>query len=98
MRKSKTNWVRLKIGAVNGPTSAHPETNIRHMVRGVVRHGLKRWPQTGARAAKVRRALAARAKMPWSAPRFKLYASENNRLDKPLALMQAATLKRHSIW
>ena len=27
-----------------------------------------------------------------------VYASEDNRLDKPLAHMQAATLKRHSTW
>ena len=71
MRKSETNWTRLKTSAVGGPTSAHPEADVRHIVRGVARHNLKRLPLAVARAAKVRRALAARTSSPWPSARFK---------------------------
>jgi uncharacterized protein (DUF4415 family) len=43
--KSKTNWARLKARAKSAaPTSEHPEADIRHIVRGVVRRGLQPLP------------------------------------------------------
>ena len=43
--KSKTDWARLKSGAVDAkPTAAHPETNVKQIVRGLVRKGLKPLP------------------------------------------------------
>ena len=39
--KSKTDWARLKAKEVAAvPTADHPEADIRHVVRGVVRRGL----------------------------------------------------------
>jgi uncharacterized protein (DUF4415 family) len=37
--KSKTDWARLKSGAASGTTD-HPEAQLSHIVRGVVRRGL----------------------------------------------------------
>jgi uncharacterized protein (DUF4415 family) len=43
--KSKTDWTCLKAGASNAkPTSAHPEADVKHIVRGLVRKGLKPLP------------------------------------------------------
>jgi len=43
--KSKTDWERLKSGAgEQKPTSEHPEANVNHIVRGLVRKGLKPLP------------------------------------------------------
>ena len=43
--KSKTDWVRLKSGAGDAkPTTEHPETTVEHIVRGLVRKGLKPLP------------------------------------------------------
>ena len=40
--KSKTDWVRLKSGAGDAkPTTEHPEAAVKHIVRGLVRKGLK---------------------------------------------------------
>ena len=40
--KSKTDWLRLKSGAGDAkPTTEHPETTVEHIVRGLVRKGLK---------------------------------------------------------
>ena len=40
--KSKTDWARLKARSTRiTPTVDHPEADIRHSVRGVVRRGLK---------------------------------------------------------
>ena len=40
--KSKTDWARLKARYTRiAPTVDHPEADIRHIVRGVVRRGLK---------------------------------------------------------
>ena len=40
--KSKTDWTRLKARSTRiTPTADHPEADIRHIVRGVVRRGLK---------------------------------------------------------
>jgi uncharacterized protein (DUF4415 family) len=43
--KSRTDWARLKsTGAAAAPASDHPEAEIRHIVRGVVRRGLQPLP------------------------------------------------------
>ena len=43
--KSKTDWARLKSGAGDAkPTSDHPEADVKHIVRGLVRKGLKPLP------------------------------------------------------
>ena len=40
--KSKTDRTRLKAGSARiAPTGDHPEADIRHIVRGVVRRGLQ---------------------------------------------------------
>ena len=40
--KSKTDWARLKSKSTRiTPTNDHPEADIRHIVRGVVRRGLE---------------------------------------------------------
>ena len=43
--KSETDWARLKSGAGDAkPTAEHPETNVKHIVRGLVRKDLKPLP------------------------------------------------------
>ena len=43
--KSKTDWARLQSGADDvKPTPVHPEADVRHIVRGLVRKGLKPLP------------------------------------------------------
>ena len=43
--KSKTDWARLKSEAGDvKPTPEHPEADIKHIVRGLVRKGLKPLP------------------------------------------------------
>lgn len=43
--KSKTDWARLQYGADDvKPTPVHPEADVRHIVRGLVRKGLKPLP------------------------------------------------------
>ena len=44
--KSKTDWARLKArAAVPGkPTAEHPEADVRHVVRGIIRRGLQPLP------------------------------------------------------
>ena len=40
--KSKTDWARLRSSEAQGqPTEEHPETDVKHIVRGIVRRGLK---------------------------------------------------------
>ena len=41
--KSKTDWKRLKASSPAG-TSEHPEADVKHIVRGVVRRGLQPLP------------------------------------------------------
>jgi hypothetical protein len=36
-KKSKTDWARLKSERVARPTKDHPEADVRHIVRGIVR-------------------------------------------------------------
>ena len=43
--KSKTDWAGLKSGAAGAnPTREHPETEVKHIVRGLVRKGVKPLP------------------------------------------------------
>ena len=43
--KSKTDWVRLRATEAKGvPTEEHPEADVKHIVRGIVRRGLKPAP------------------------------------------------------
>lgn len=43
--KSKTDWVRLKSGTDDvKATTEHPEAEVKHIVRGMVRKGLKPLP------------------------------------------------------
>ena len=43
--KSKTDWVPLKSDAVDvKPTKEHPQADVKHIVRGMVRKGLKPFP------------------------------------------------------
>ena len=44
--QSKTDWARLKAEATlpGEATTDHPEANVRHVVRGIVRRGLQPLP------------------------------------------------------
>ncbi|MDQ5770425.1 BrnA antitoxin family protein [Thiothrix subterranea] len=44
MTQSNTDWVRLASGTQGEPTEEHPEAEVRHVVRGIVRQGLKPLP------------------------------------------------------
>lgn len=44
MTQSNTDWVRLASGTQGDPTEEHPEAEVRHVVRGIVRQGLKPLP------------------------------------------------------
>lgn len=46
--KSKTDWAKLKSGAHATATTEHPEADLRHVVRGIVRRGLKPQPAKAA--------------------------------------------------
>ena len=41
---SKTDWTRLRSKQAVVPTKEHPEADVRHIVRGMVRRGLKPLP------------------------------------------------------
>jgi uncharacterized protein (DUF4415 family) len=43
-KQSKTDWARLKSKEAVSVSPEHPEANIRHVMRGVVRRGLKPQP------------------------------------------------------
>ena len=54
--KSKTDWTRLKStgkAATPTPTTEHPEADIRHIVRGVVRRGLQPLPSKASISLRV---------------------------------------------
>jgi uncharacterized protein (DUF4415 family) len=52
--KSKTDWTRLKAREeVPTPTKEHPEADIRHIVRGVVRRGLQPLPSKASISLRV---------------------------------------------
>ena len=43
--KSKTDWARLQSSAASAkPSKEHPEADVKHIVRGIVRQGLKPLP------------------------------------------------------
>ena len=46
--QSKTDWAKLKTKAGTSATAEHPEADMRHIVRGVVRRGLKPQPPKAA--------------------------------------------------
>ena len=46
--KSKTDWTKLKSAARATATRDHPESDLRHVVRGIVRRGLKPRPAKAA--------------------------------------------------
>jgi uncharacterized protein (DUF4415 family) len=50
--KSKTDWAKLKAGAVSA-TREHPEADVRHIVRGMVRRGLQPRPSKAAVSLRV---------------------------------------------
>ena len=52
--KSKTDWVRLQAAQVQGnPTEEHPETDVNHIMRGVVRRGLQPLPSKASISLRV---------------------------------------------
>jgi uncharacterized protein (DUF4415 family) len=52
--RSKTDWARLEAHAKPGaPTEEHPEAEIRHIVRGVVRRGLQPLPNKASISLRV---------------------------------------------
>ena len=46
--QSKTDWAKLKAGTRVTATPDHPEADVRHVVRGIVRRGLKPQPPKAA--------------------------------------------------
>ncbi len=46
--QSKTDWAKLKSGSRVAATPDHPEADVRHIVRGIVRRGLKPQPPKAA--------------------------------------------------
>ncbi len=50
--QSRTDWTRLKSKAAVSVAAEHPEADIRHVMRGVVRRGLK--PQSPKTAISLR--------------------------------------------
>lgn len=53
-RKSKTDWARLRSDTKPpSPTKEHPEAEIRHIVRGVVRRGLQPLPSKASISLRV---------------------------------------------
>ena len=54
LTQSRTDWARLKSPAVAAvPTDEHPEADIRHIVRGVVRRGLRPAPSKASISLRV---------------------------------------------
>lgn len=51
--KSKTDWGKLKAGSAGAPTREHPEADVRHIVRGMVRRGLQPRPSKAAVSLRV---------------------------------------------
>ena len=53
---SKTDWTRLESGQLKAmPTEDHPEANLEHIVRGIVRRGLKPLPTKSSISLRVDR-------------------------------------------
>ena len=54
LMKSKTDWGRLKSGAGDAkPTPEHPEADVKHIVRGMVRKGLAPLPSKASISLRV---------------------------------------------
>ena len=55
--QSKTDWVRLKAEAATPgrATVEHPEADVRHIVRGIVRRGLQALPAKASISLRVDR-------------------------------------------
>ena len=52
--KSKTDWARLRSGAGDAtPTPEHPEADVKHIVRGLVRRGLTPLPSKASISLRV---------------------------------------------
>jgi uncharacterized protein (DUF4415 family) len=52
--KSKTDWARLKSSASDAtPMPGHPETDVKHIVRGLVRKGLTPLPSKASISLRV---------------------------------------------
>ena len=51
--QSKTDWVRLTSKTAFAVTREHPEANLRHVMRGVVRRGLRPQPPKTAISLRV---------------------------------------------
>ncbi|WP_415206567.1 BrnA antitoxin family protein [Rudaea sp.] len=51
--KSGTDWARLESRGSASPSAEHPEADIRHIVRGVVRRGLQPLPSKAAVSLRV---------------------------------------------
>ena len=52
--KSRTDWARLRAGAGDAkPTPEHPEADVKHIVRGLVRKGLKPLPSKASISLRV---------------------------------------------
>ena len=52
--KSKTDWVDLRSKASAGkPTTEHPEADVKHIVRGILRRGLQPLPSKASISLRV---------------------------------------------
>ncbi|WP_370584324.1 BrnA antitoxin family protein [Polaromonas sp. CG_9.11] len=52
--KSKTDWARLRDAAMPGqPKTEHPEADVKHIVRGMVRRGLQPLPSKASISLRV---------------------------------------------
>jgi uncharacterized protein (DUF4415 family) len=52
--KSKTDWTRLKTATVDAKSATeHPEADVKHIVRGLVRNGLKPLPSKASISLRV---------------------------------------------
>ena len=52
--KSKTDWASLRAGASDAkPTPEHPEADVKHIVRGLVRKGVKPLPSKASISLRV---------------------------------------------
>jgi uncharacterized protein (DUF4415 family) len=51
--KSKTDWARLRSSQAANVTEEHPEADVRHIVRGMVRRGLQPLPSKASISLRV---------------------------------------------
>ncbi|MBS0446477.1 MAG: BrnA antitoxin family protein [Proteobacteria bacterium] len=50
---SRTDWARLGSTEAAAPTAEHPEADVRHIVRGMVRRGLEPLPSKASISLRV---------------------------------------------